>query len=60
MEFSKHRAIDVGEGWPIEGFKPAKTAAREAYEEAGVRGRVSGRPLGRYVYENTAVWLNTK
>ena len=28
-----------------------RRAAREAYEEAGVRGRVSGRPLGSYVYE---------
>jgi len=41
----------VPKGWPIKGFKPAQTAAREAYEEAGVRGRVSERPLGRYVYE---------
>ncbi len=41
----------IPKGWPIKGFKPAKSAAREAYEEAGVRGRVSGRPLGRYVYE---------
>jgi 8-oxo-dGTP pyrophosphatase MutT (NUDIX family) len=41
----------IPKGWPIKGFKPAKTAAREAYEEAGVRGHVSGRPLGRYLYE---------
>jgi 8-oxo-dGTP pyrophosphatase MutT (NUDIX family) len=41
----------IPKGWPIKGFKPAKTAAREAYEEAGVRGRVFGRPLGSYVYE---------
>ena len=41
----------IPKGWPIKGFKPARTAAREAYEEAGVRGRVAGRPLGRYVYE---------
>jgi 8-oxo-dGTP pyrophosphatase MutT (NUDIX family) len=40
----------IPKGWPIKGFKPAKTAAREAYEEAGVRGHVSRRPLGRYVY----------
>jgi len=44
----------IPKGWPIKGFKPAKTAAREAYEEAGVRGHVSGRPLGHYVYEK---WL---
>ena len=41
----------IPKGWPIKGFKPAKTAAREAYEEAGVRGRVAGRSLGRYVYQ---------
>jgi len=41
----------IPKGWPIKGFKPARTAAREAYEEAGVRGRVAGRPLGRYIYE---------
>jgi 8-oxo-dGTP pyrophosphatase MutT (NUDIX family) len=41
----------IPKGWPIKGFKPAETAAREAFEEAGVRGLVSGRLLGRYVYE---------
>jgi 8-oxo-dGTP pyrophosphatase MutT (NUDIX family) len=41
----------IPKGWPINGFKPARTAAREAYEEAGVRGRVAGRALGRYIYE---------
>jgi 8-oxo-dGTP pyrophosphatase MutT (NUDIX family) len=41
----------IPKGWPIKGFKPAETAAQEAYEEAGVRGRVSGRSLGRYMYE---------
>jgi len=41
----------IPKGRPIKGFKPAETAAREAYEEAGVSGLVSGRSLGRYVYE---------
>jgi 8-oxo-dGTP pyrophosphatase MutT (NUDIX family) len=36
---------------PIKGLKPPKAAAREAYEEAGVRGRIAGRALGHYVYE---------
>jgi len=40
----------IPKGWPIKGLKPAEAAAREAYEEAGVRGRV-GRPLGNYVYD---------
>jgi 8-oxo-dGTP pyrophosphatase MutT (NUDIX family) len=47
----------IPKGWPIKGFKPAETAAQEAYEEAGVRGRVSGRSLGRYVYEK---WMEDR
>jgi 8-oxo-dGTP pyrophosphatase MutT (NUDIX family) len=41
----------IPKGWPMKGFKPCKAAAREAYEEAGVRGRVSGRAFGHFVYE---------
>jgi 8-oxo-dGTP pyrophosphatase MutT (NUDIX family) len=37
--------------WPIKGLKPSKAAAREAYEEAGVGGRIAGRPFGHYAYE---------
>lgn len=32
-------------------LSPAKSAAKEAWEEAGVTGVVSRRMLGRYVYE---------
>jgi len=39
----------IPKGWPIRGLKPGEAAAREAYEEAGVRGRV-GRSLGNYTY----------
>lgn len=38
-------------GWPMKGRGPAETAAREAFEEAGVKGRVSGKTLGFYAYE---------
>jgi 8-oxo-dGTP pyrophosphatase MutT (NUDIX family) len=41
----------IPKGRPIKGLKPPKAAAREAYEEAGVRGRIAGRALGHYVYE---------
>ena len=41
----------IPKGWPIEGMKPAKTAAREAYEEAGVRGTVSDKAIGNYSYK---------
>ncbi|MCB8882916.1 NUDIX hydrolase [Acidisoma cellulosilytica] len=40
----------IPKGWPIKGLKPAKSAAREAFEEAGVRGVISGKPLGRFTY----------
>ena len=35
-------------GGLIEGLAPAESAAREAYEEAGVRGRVGTAPVGDY------------
>ena len=41
----------IPKGWRIKGLKPSKAAAREAYEEAGVRGRIAGRAFGPYVYE---------
>jgi 8-oxo-dGTP pyrophosphatase MutT (NUDIX family) len=41
----------IPKGWPIKGRKPAKSAAREAYEEAGVRGTTSAKPIGRFVYD---------
>jgi 8-oxo-dGTP pyrophosphatase MutT (NUDIX family) len=36
----------IPKGWPIKGLRPAKSAAREAFEEAGVRGRVGGKSVG--------------
>ena len=36
----------VPKGWPIKGLKPAKSAAREAFEEAGVGGRIGGKSIG--------------
>lgn len=32
------------------GETPAETALKEAYEEAGLRGRILGEPLGEYRY----------
>jgi 8-oxo-dGTP pyrophosphatase MutT (NUDIX family) len=45
-----HRWI-VPKGWPIKGLRPAKSAAREAYEEAGVRGSVKARSIAKFVYD---------
>ena len=40
----------VPKGWPMRGLPDPDAAAREAYEEAGVRGRVDPRPIGSFEY----------
>lgn len=40
-------------GWPIKGLTPSEAAAREAFEEAGVEGRVGAEPLGLFSYTKT-------
>lgn len=40
----------VPKGWPIKGLTPPEAAAREAFEEAGVVGRILSEPAGRYTY----------
>ena len=42
----------IPKGWPMKGRKPFEVASREAYEEAGLIGRIVGkRPLGNFHYE---------
>jgi 8-oxo-dGTP pyrophosphatase MutT (NUDIX family) len=41
----------IPKGWPIKGLKPPESAAREAFEEAGVRGKVGAKSIGVYLYE---------
>ncbi|WP_181701113.1 NUDIX hydrolase [Chthonobacter albigriseus] len=40
----------IPKGWPMRGKSDAKSAAIEAFEEAGVRGRMSRKPIGSYRY----------
>lgn len=40
----------VPKGWLERGTSPTQSAAREAYEEAGVIGKIHATPLGRYSY----------
>ncbi len=40
----------IPKGWPQVGRTLADTAAREAYEEAGVRGEISSQPIGSFDY----------
>ena len=38
-------------GWPIKGLKPHETAACEAFEEAGLIGRIMKRAIGSFQYQ---------
>lgn len=40
----------IPKGWPKTGTRDAALAAREAFEEAGVRGKVSEQPIGYFEY----------
>ncbi|MGV1790598.1 MULTISPECIES: NUDIX hydrolase [Rhizobium] len=41
----------IPKGWPMPGKLSHEVAAREAYEEAGVRGTVETEPLGSFGYD---------
>jgi 8-oxo-dGTP pyrophosphatase MutT (NUDIX family) len=41
----------IPKGWPMEGKASHEVAAREAWEEAGVKGEVSSDAIGAYVYD---------
>jgi 8-oxo-dGTP pyrophosphatase MutT (NUDIX family) len=41
----------IPKGWPQKGRAPHRSAAREAFEEAGVVGKVARRSVGTFSYE---------
>lgn len=41
----------VPKGWPIRGLRSFQTAAREAFEEAGVKGQMGKKKLGVFHYD---------
>jgi 8-oxo-dGTP pyrophosphatase MutT (NUDIX family) len=41
----------IPKGWPMKGKKDWTAAAREAFEEAGVEGKVGKKSIGTYVYD---------
>jgi 8-oxo-dGTP pyrophosphatase MutT (NUDIX family) len=45
-----HRWV-IPKGWPIKGKSAWKSAAREAFEEAGIQGKIGKRPAGVYAYD---------
>jgi 8-oxo-dGTP pyrophosphatase MutT (NUDIX family) len=40
----------IPKGWRKKGQKQSEAAAREAYEEAGIVGKVASKPTGSYTY----------
>jgi 8-oxo-dGTP pyrophosphatase MutT (NUDIX family) len=45
-----HRWV-IPKGWPIKGKSSSKSAAQEAFEEAGVQGKIGKKPFGGYAYD---------
>ena len=41
----------IPKGWPLDGKTPADAALTEAWEEAGVKGKVTGSCLGLFSYQ---------
>ncbi|HXV31939.1 MAG TPA: NUDIX hydrolase [Sinorhizobium sp.] len=41
----------IPKGWPMQGKRAHEVAEREAYEEAGVKGKVQKAALGYYLYQ---------
>ena len=40
----------IPKGWPMDGKSASAAAAREAWEEAGVKGTIGAEPVGSYHY----------
>lgn len=38
----------IPKGWPVDGKSLADSAAQEAFEEAGIKGKVDPDPIGRF------------
>jgi 8-oxo-dGTP pyrophosphatase MutT (NUDIX family) len=41
----------IPKGWPVPQMPPRKVAAREAFEEAGLVGKIVGKAIGSYHYQ---------
>jgi 8-oxo-dGTP pyrophosphatase MutT (NUDIX family) len=45
----------IPKGWPMKGLKDHQAAAREAIEEAGIKGKVGKKPVGQYTYQKRLI-----
>ena len=44
------RRWTIPKGWPIKGLHARRVAEKEAWEEAGVKGRAKKKPVGHFTY----------
>jgi 8-oxo-dGTP pyrophosphatase MutT (NUDIX family) len=47
----------IPKGWPMFGKSLAESAAQEAFEEAGIKGKVNPKPIGRFRHVKQHVLL---
>jgi 8-oxo-dGTP pyrophosphatase MutT (NUDIX family) len=47
----------IPKGWPMRGKSLATAAAQEAFEEAGVKGKVDAKPLGTFRHTKQSLGL---
>lgn len=45
------RRWTIPKGWPIKGLHARRVAEKEAWEEAGVKGRAKKKPVGHFTYQ---------
>ena len=41
----------IPKGWPMKGLKDYNAAKREAFEEAGIKGRIGKKSIGKFDYD---------
>jgi 8-oxo-dGTP pyrophosphatase MutT (NUDIX family) len=41
----------IPKGWPMDGMLDHEAAAQEAFEEAGIKGRINEKSIGGYAYQ---------
>lgn len=47
----------IPKGWPERGKAPHKIAAKEAFEEAGLKGEIGKQPIGAFKYRKGLHWF---
>jgi 8-oxo-dGTP pyrophosphatase MutT (NUDIX family) len=49
----------IPKGWPVAGKTLADSAAQEAFEEAGIKGKIEPEPIGRFRHTKQHILFGT-